>query len=65
MEILRNGLVKQNVPMRSAVKLAHGVPQVLEAVKAAESELGPIDLAVANAGVAIMGVQASLLYPAI
>lgn len=29
--------------------------QVLEAVRAAEAALGPIDLAVANAGVATMG----------
>ena len=31
--------------------------QVLEAVRAAEAALGPIDLAVANAGVATMGEQ--------
>ena len=35
--------------------LGSGFVQVLEAVRAAEAALGPIDLAVANAGVATMG----------
>ena len=41
-------------------KVALGTQQVLAAVRAAETELGPIDLAVANAGIAVLG--ASLPY---